>query len=425
MDDLEAIHIPRSLPKPPPDEGPRFKFSNLRQALNGGVLQGLYRDLRANWKSLKHTGSDSIPPKTYEILTYKRAPRSTGMVPKPSEPQILENKRPWYRHHHNPVSSRLKDYDEAYLRDSVRELVAEYNYDYVFVTYVWMSKLVDFLLDQPRRPTVVCDTIDVQYIREMRLDNFRQSDSPYDCESEKRLELEYLERYDLILAITKVDELELKKELQHKDIITLPIEASIFSEGEGSRSWESDEERRKYDLVFLGADNEANAYTVEILLKDIMPELLAKRPGLRIGIGGQICNNEVVKAFGGHSSVDARGYIHSIEDFYREGRILAAPIPAGGGVKVKILEAMAHGLPVVTTELGVEGIDFQNGRHGYVVSDNESFVNRTLYLLDFPEERRAFSKAARQHLQNTMGAKSVYSEFDEYFNHLEKRSYDQ
>lgn len=88
------------------------------------------------------------------------------------------------------------------------------------------------------------------------------------------------------------------------------------------------------------------------------------------------------------------------------------PIPAGGGVKVKVLEAMANGLGVVTTEVGAEGIPFTSGEHGFIARSDEEFVAQVLALLEDPELLREISLAAQQFVFEHFSAQAVYRDLD-------------
>lgn len=418
MDYLKNIYIPKAVPLPQEDSGPIFRLDHVREALQGGVLQGIVRDLKAarqRWLARRHVKDQQA--KDYEILSYHR--RASNDLPvhktaKPAAPKAATAK-PSSTGNPNlsPVSVRLKRYDSSHLCNSLKEIVAQNNYDAIFVTYVWMSMPIEWIFNLPKRPLMICDTIDIQYVRESRLESFRNNGG-FDFQAEKKLELEYLNKYDMLLAITKVDAAEMEKELPHKDICTMMIEASV---PEHLRLTEELYAKRlkeaTHDLIFIGADNEANQYAVEHLLHKILPGLQKHKPDVSLSIAGRICNNPHVKAAAQNPAVELKNYVNSVDEFYRSGRVLVAPIHAGGGVKVKILEAMAHGLPVVTTPIGAEGIECKDGVHCHITHNDREFIEKTLLLLRHPNQLKRMCFEAQRNILDKLGPKVVYREFDE------------
>jgi len=83
--------------------------------------------------------------------------------------------------------------------------------------------------------------------------------------------------------------------------------------------------------------------------------------------------------------VNLHGYIADVVPFWTSATALVVPILSGGGVRVKILEAMAMGLPVISTTIGCEGLAVRNGEHLLVADTPEAFVNACVMLLQDKE----------------------------------------
>ncbi len=391
-DRMRAIHIPRDLAA---RKEAGFTMPNLRKALGGGVMESLWRDLRDNLKRLtRRRGVEETP--SFELLSHVNETGGDGG-------------------NGSPVSVRLKEHDKQYYRESLQALAAENSYDAVIVTYVWLSSMIDWLFDKPVRPKMICDTIDVQYVREARLARLRE-DAVLNIEEEKRIEINCLRRFDLVVGITDVDAAELQTALPDTNACAVKVEAAVPPAYLLSEEVWQDRcaQKHEFDLVFLGGQNEGNIYAVETLLNTVLPDLLQQRPGLRLAIAGSVCGAPPVKRWAGHPAVEVCGHVETAGGFLERGRVLAAPITAGGGVKVKILEAMAHGLAVVTTPLGAEGIDFDDGHHGFVAEDLDIFSQRVLQLLDEPETLKNFSFAAQRGILEHLNRNVVYQEFDAY-----------
>ncbi len=399
---LDNIYIPKAV-APPKEEPLRLQMTHLRAALNGSVLEALWRDLRDNIKRMRSHFKAKPPVKPYEILAYHNASgaKLAQSAASPAKPAI------------SPVSARLKEHNKPHYREALRELLQKNQYDVVIVTYVWMSEMVDWLLNQENRPMMVCDTVDVQYMRESRLHQFREA-GEFDFASEKTLELAWLAKYDLVLGITSSDARELGAALPNTRVCSLPIEIAVPEEAMLDESrWEARLQGHQYDLVFLGGQNEGNLYAIEHLLEVLLPKLLERRPEATLAIAGAICDTPVVKRHADNSNVTVCGYVNSVSEFMTRGRLLLAPIHAGGGVKVKVLDGLAHGLPVITTPVGIEGIPFEDGVQGFISEDDDTLIDRALQLLDDPQSLKAFSLAAQQGILRNFSKESVYRDFNE------------
>jgi polysaccharide biosynthesis protein PslH len=138
-------------------------------------------------------------------------------------------------------------------------------------------------------------------------------------------------------------------------------------------------------VLFVGSmDYGANVDAARELLRDIAPRLT--HPGARIALVGADPPAELrAAAAAAPLPVEVTGRVPDIAEWWRSSRVLAVPLRIGGGTRLKILEAMAHGLPVVTTSLGCEGLHVEHGRDLVVADDPAGFARWIDRLLDDDE----------------------------------------
>jgi glycosyltransferase involved in cell wall biosynthesis len=96
------------------------------------------------------------------------------------------------------------------------------------------------------------------------------------------------------------------------------------------------------------------------------------------------------------ASVVVQGEVDDIRPFLARAAVVVVPIRAGGGTRVKVLEAGAAGKAMVSTPLGVEGLAFENGRDVLLAESAESFAQAVVGLLSDATRRATLGSAARQ-----------------------------
>jgi polysaccharide biosynthesis protein PslH len=149
------------------------------------------------------------------------------------------------------------------------------------------------------------------------------------------------------------------------------------------------------NLLFIGTMSWGpNANAALFLIRDVLPRIRQACPNVRLWIVGRDPPSDV-HAHHEREGVVVTGGVPDVLQYFRDARCLLVPLESGGGTRLKILEAFAAGLPVVSTEVGVEGIDAENGRHLSIV-DREEFASTIIRLLGESDRTAAQARAARQ-----------------------------
>lgn len=126
-------------------------------------------------------------------------------------------------------------------------------------------------------------------------------------------------------------------------------------------------------IVFVGTLNYRPCIdAVEWLVSEILPILRARRPDLALWIVGKNPTAEVQALAG--KGVYVTGEVEAVEPYYRRAAVAVVPLRAGGGSRLKILEAMALGRPVVSTTIGAEGLALTDGQDILLADDPQAFA---------------------------------------------------
>lgn len=115
-------------------------------------------------------------------------------------------------------------------------------------------------------------------------------------------------------------------------------------------------------------------------LREVLPRLRAARPDVAVDIVGANPPAEVA-AWNGRDGVTVHGYVPDLRPLLSAAAMMVVPLRAGGGMRVRILEGLAHGVPIVTTAIGCEGIAVEDGRHLLIGDEPEAFAGAVLRLL--------------------------------------------
>lgn len=126
---------------------------------------------------------------------------------------------------------------------------------------------------------------------------------------------------------------------------------------------------------------EPNVDAVRFFATAILPLIRRHEPTAQFLIVGHD-PTEAVRALKSIPGVDVTGTVASVESYLREAAVFVAPIRFGGGTRIKILEAMAHGKAVVSTTVGAEGLEVESGKHLLLADSPAAFAESCLLLLN-------------------------------------------
>jgi polysaccharide biosynthesis protein PslH len=147
-----------------------------------------------------------------------------------------------------------------------------------------------------------------------------------------------------------------------------------------------------------------NIDAVRWFINKVMPKLVEKYSDINL----QLTGSKAPKDFYGRPSVEVLGFVPQILPYLSSASIYVAPLFVGGGVRIKILEAMAMELPVVASSISAEGIKAGKD-NGLIIANNaDEFVEEITFLIDNPEIAENLGKKARQYvLDNYSWEKSI------------------
>ena len=149
-------------------------------------------------------------------------------------------------------------------------------------------------------------------------------------------------------------------------------------------------------ILFLGSlDWRPNLDSIDLLLSRILPQVVAEEPEARLSIVGRNPPAALVKRLHDHPHAELHANVPDVRPFLARAGVLAVPLRIGGGSRLKILEAIAAGLPVVSTRIGCEGLVFTPGRDLTVVEDDAGMAAALVQSIRDPARGIAMARNGR------------------------------
>ena len=174
----------------------------------------------------------------------------------------------------------------------------------------------------------------------------------------------------------------------------------------------TDDPPDRYTLVFNGSlMYDANYDAMMYFLREVFPAIYDRCPCIKLTITGKH-DGVPVDRLPHAERVKFTGYLDDIRPVVRRSWACIAPIRMGGGTRLKILEAMALGTPVVSTSKGAEGLGAIPGEHLLVADDPREFAEKTISLLDDLQLRQSLSIHASKFVQDRYEWKMIGERFE-------------
>jgi polysaccharide biosynthesis protein PslH len=161
-------------------------------------------------------------------------------------------------------------------------------------------------------------------------------------------------------------------------------------------------------VLFVGALNRPqNIQSVRFLVEKVWPVVRREVPDSELLVVGGGLPAKEKERLNGIPGIRLAGFVENLEAAYKSASVFAAPILSGGGIIVKILDAMAAGVPVVTTSYGNEGIRAIPGEVILVADDPEEFARAMVSMLQDHAFRGAVGERGRLHVERRFSAEGM------------------
>ena len=231
-------------------------------------------------------------------------------------------------------------------------------------------------------------------------------------------EKHYWGKADRLFAVSEEDKIAMKKLVPNKKVGVIPngVDSKYFAEKKL--------ERKSPPRILYGVTNFEwlqNQEATEVLIKKVWPLVKKKFKSTRVWIVGRKVPGWLKERAEKDMDIEITENIPDARDAYRKASIMLAPIKGAGGTRLKILEAMAARLPVVSTSVGVAGLNLTNGKNVLIADDPEGLADNALKLLKNNVLAEKIGKGGQEHVRKHFDWKSIIKLHDPIYEELYNR----
>lgn len=282
---------------------------------------------------------------------------------------------------------------DSHLAKQVNRLTSQYAYDIIHIEFPFLAPYLRAVSPRSRARKV----LSMHNIESIRFERELQYSSPtarwflIRCNRFffKSWEKKALREFDGITAVSDRERVWIQQYALAAKVELVPngVDTAYFQPTPTSKGVRS--------VVFTGLmEHPPNVDAVTWFCDKIFPVLRRKLPDLCFKIVGRKPHPKVLE-LGKRQGVHVTGEVADIRPYIAESLALVVPLRSGGGTRLKILEAMAMGCPVISTTLGAEGLEVTAGRNVLIADTTDQFISQILTLLASPEMANEIAKAGR------------------------------
>lgn len=227
----------------------------------------------------------------------------------------------------------------------------------------------------------------------------------------ERFEGDALRRFDAVIAVSERDANGFRKRYGIAATSTIPtgVDLDYFSWHEPTQPSTG----TPPTVVFIGSmDWDANVDGIQHFLSEVWPQVLEKVPQAQFTVVGRNPPQSLIRQAASIRGVTLTGLVDDVRPYVRRAHVSVIPLRVGGGTRIKAFEAMAMGCPVVSTSIGIEGLDVVSNVHYLNKDEATDQAQGIVQLLSDSLLRSRLSRQARDLVERRFGHEVAAKAFE-------------
>lgn len=340
------------------------------------------------------------------------------------------------------------NYTTDLMAETLRQTLEENAFDVVQVESLLLAAYLPILRAAKNRPLIICDWHNIDSEVMLRYSRHAPSRARklYALATAKRLQVlekQALSRFDGHFVVSRRDRnklLEIAPD-SHLFVADNGVDCRFFADEAITQAhsfWrqrEADSTKSNLQikndfsrptertrLLFVGSmDYHANIDAVVKFAKEVWPSIFAQNPQITFTIVGRNPAAEIL-ALANCPGIEVTGTVDDVRPFYKDAFAAVVPLRIGGGSRLKILEAMAAGVPVISTRLGAEGIEITEQENILLAETPAEFSQTVAEIYKDKELNKKLAASARTFVQKNYDWSSIANTLFQSYNFLTNES---
>lgn len=382
---MRILFLTPQLPYPPQ------KGTALR---NWGLIQGLGERHDLSLLSFREPGK--------RVIEEPLASACERIVTVP-QPERSRRQRLWEMLTASQPDMALRLASSTY-EQTLRDWLAGSTFDVVQIEGIELAPYLDVIRSAAHDALVVFDDHNCEYLLQQRAfltDLYSPARWPAAAYSFvqwqrlRRYEADICRGADRVLAVSDADANALRRLVPDLDVKVIPN--GIDTQAYGLGTTRTDQTGNT--MIFTGTmDFRPNVDAVLWFAEHVLPLIHAEVPDARFVVVGQRPHRRLAP-LGRKPAITLTGWVQDVRPYFSEGTVYVAPLRMGGGTRLKLLEAMALGTPIVATSLGAEGYPVQSGDQLILADSPTAFAEGVISLLRDEGLRADLRRSARSFVE--------------------------